>query len=127
MSVSRVILISLLGLPLAGYAQGSDPAPAPHFYGGLGLYSSSHHNLSGWSNGARIPVQAVIGYQWRPRLAVQLGLAYSGNRSQYNYDYFYSPNYPAPSGARTDVAGSLYPDTEACSPLSGRFNWRSKA
>jgi hypothetical protein len=74
----------LLGSPLLGLAQEASPAPLPRFYGGLGLYTSIHHNLSSRGNGTHIPVQAVVGYQLRPRLAVQLGVAYSGNR--YTYD-----------------------------------------
>lgn len=85
MNVTRLILGGLLlGSSLAGRAQATDPVPAPRFYSGLGVYSSSHHNLSSWGSGARIPVQALVGYQWRPRLAVQLGFVYSGNR--YSYD-----------------------------------------
>jgi hypothetical protein len=64
MNVTSFILGGLLlGSSLTGHAQATDPAPAPHFYGGLGVYSSSHHNLSSWNNGARIPVQALGGYQ----------------------------------------------------------------
>jgi hypothetical protein len=125
MSISRVILTGLLGLPLAGYAQASDPAPAPHFYGGLGLYSSSHHNLSGWSNGARIPVQAVVGYQLRPRLAVQLGFAYSGNRSQYTYSTSYSSYYPAPPNTSIDIAGT-YTERSTTTSLLARYTLTRK-
>ncbi|TVT39508.1 hypothetical protein FNT36_17840 [Hymenobacter setariae] len=74
----------LLGSSFAGYAQTTDPAAALRFYGGLGVYSSSHQDLGSWGNGARIPVQALVGYQLRPRLAVQLGVVYSGNRSTYD-------------------------------------------
>ncbi len=79
----------LLGSSLASHAQATDPVPTPRFYGGLGVYSSSHQNLGSLDNGARIPVQAVAGYQLRPRLAVQLGFAYSGNRSSYDASQFF--------------------------------------
>ena len=107
MSFSRFILVGLLlGSSVAGYAQTTEPAPTSHFYGGLGVYSSSHQNLGSWNNGARIPVQAVVGYQWRPRLAAQLGVAYNGNHSQYDYS---QSNY---SGPTTPVAYSVGTFTE---------------
>ena len=116
----------LLASSFAGHAQATEPAPIPRFYGGLGLYTSSHQNLSSWGiDGARIPVQAVVGYQWRPRLAVQLGVAYSGNRSQYAYNYFYSPNYPAPAGAKTDVAGT-YTERSITTSLLARYTLTRK-
>jgi hypothetical protein len=97
----------LLGLPLASYAQTAELPTAPHFYGGLGVYSSSHQNLSSWGNGqARIPVQGVVGYQLRPRLAVQLGLAYSGNSSTYTYSLFSGVIYPPPPSAVIDYVGT---------------------
>lgn len=106
MNVTPFILGGLLLCSsLAGRAQATDPVPAPRFYGGLGVYSSSHHNLSSWGNGARIPVQALVGYQWRPRLAVQLGFAYSGNRSEYAFSN-YSYNYPTPPSTSASVAGT---------------------
>ena len=73
MNIPRLVLgILLLASSLTSYAQATDPAPAPRFYGGLGVYTSSHQNISSWgTNGTRIPVQAVVGYQLRPRLAVQ--------------------------------------------------------
>jgi hypothetical protein len=121
MKFSRIFLGGiLLSSAATAQAQSTAPESTPHFYGGLGVYSSSHQNLSSWGNGARIPVQALVGYQWRPRLAVQLGLAYSGNRSQYAYDYFYSPNYPSPSGARTNVAG-IYTERSTTTSLLARY------
>jgi hypothetical protein len=107
MLISRLALGGLLlASSLASHAQATEPAPAPRFYGGLGVYSSSHQNLGGWGNGARIPVQALVGYQWRPRLAVQLGVAYSGNRSEYAYSTSYSSSYPSPPNTVIDVAGT---------------------
>jgi hypothetical protein len=106
MLISRLALGGLLlASSLASHAQATDLVPTPRFYGGLGVYTSSHHNLSSWANGARIPVQAVIGYQLRPRLAVQLGLAYSGNRNSYFVDS-YSYNYPPPPNTSSSVTGT---------------------
>jgi hypothetical protein len=106
MIISRPVLGGLLlASSLASHAQATEPAPAPRFYGGLGLYTSSHQNLSSLGNGARVPIQAVVGYQLRPRLAMQLGLAYSGNRSSYDASQFlYSGVAPIsyPTGTYTE-------------------------
>ncbi|WP_460504271.1 outer membrane beta-barrel protein, partial [Hymenobacter agri] len=40
--------------------------------------------------GTRVPVQLVGGYQLRPRLALQLGLAYSGNTAHYAGKGYYA-------------------------------------
>ena len=97
----------LLSLPLASRAQAPGLPTTPHFYGGLGVYSSSHQNLGGLSDGrARVPVQAVVGYQLRPRLAVQLGVAYNGNRSAYGFSTSYSSYYPFPPNSIIDYAGT---------------------
>ena len=115
----------LLELPFAGSAQSADGA-APHFYGGLGVYTSSHQNLSSWGSGsARIPVQAVVGYQLRPRLAVQLGLAYSGNRSNYAYASSYSSYYPAPPSTVTDIDGT-YTERSTTTSLLARYTLTRK-
>lgn len=111
----------LLGLPLASHAQTAELPTAPHFYGGLGVYTSSHQNLSSWGNGqARIPVQAVVGYQLRPRLAVQLGLAYSGNSDDYAYSTSYSSYYPSPPSSVIDFAGT-YRERSATATLLARY------
>lgn len=121
MNFFRLILSGLLvGSSVAGHAQATEPAPTPRFYGGLGVYSSSHQNLSSWGSGARVPVQAVVGYQWRPRLAVQLGVVYSGNRSTYAYSTSYSSYYPAPPSTLTDVAGT-YTDRRTTASLLARY------
>ena len=111
----------LLGSSLAGRAQATDPMPAPRFYGGLGVYSSSHQNLSSWGSGSRIPVQAVVGYQWRPRLAVQLGLAYNGNRETYDYQYIYSD-----PGTPTTYAAGTYTERSTTTSLLVRYTLTRK-
>lgn len=69
----------LLGAPCAGLAQ-----TFPHYYLGLAAYSSDYQGLGGsYNQGVRVPVQAVVGYQLRPRLAVQLGVAYSSATASY--------------------------------------------
>ena len=81
----------LLSVPLATLAQSTSPPPAYRFYGGLAVYTSAAQSLGGYY-GSRysVPVQATLGYQLRPRLAVQVGLAYSRVRSNYSYanEYF---------------------------------------
>lgn len=88
----------LLGAPLATLAQTADPAPAHRFYGGLAIYEGSNQMLSGFYSGERfnVPVQATLGYQLRPRLALQLGLAYSSAKADYadTYDYVNSNSIP---------------------------------
>ncbi|MDO7884034.1 outer membrane beta-barrel protein [Hymenobacter cheonanensis] len=81
----------LLGAPLATLAQAADPVPAHRFYGGLAIYDGSNQSVRGFYRGERlnIPVQATLGYQLRPRLALQVGLAYSGGKSDYADTYNY--------------------------------------
>jgi hypothetical protein len=122
MNIPRLVLGGLLLFSsLASHAQAIEPAPAPRFYGGLGLYTSSHQNLSSWGDGARIPVQALVGYQWRPRLAVQLGVAYSGNRSEYAYSTYYS----SPPNTLADVAGT-YTERSTTISLLARYTLTRK-
>ncbi|RZJ89891.1 MAG: hypothetical protein EOO60_09540, partial [Hymenobacter sp.] len=126
MKFARIFLGGiLLGSSATAQAQSAEPVSAPHFYGGLGVYSSSHHNLSSWGNGARIPVQALLGYQWRPRLAVQLGVAYSGNHSDYTYSTSYSSYYPTPPSTLTDVAGT-YTERSTTISLLARYTLTRK-
>ena len=78
----------LLAAPLHSVAQTLDAAPAatPRFYVGLGAYHSNFQNLSSWGpgdTGFRVPVQLTAGYQLRPRLALELGVAYSGRTAAY--------------------------------------------
>jgi len=123
MLISRLLLSSaLLGSALASSAQTTEPAPVPHFYGGLGVYSSSHQDLGSWvGTSARVPVQAVVGYQWRPRLAVQLGFAYSGNRVTYDSrnDYYIV-------GMPTSYRIGTYSERSATTSLLARYTLTRK-
>ncbi|MDO7848090.1 outer membrane beta-barrel protein [Hymenobacter sp. M29] len=96
----------LVAAPLLSPAQTApsapDPAPTPRFYVGLGAYSSYYQRLGreyiGTSaENVRVPLQLTAGYQLRPRLAVQVGVAYSGISQNYASAYYvyYSPNNPA--------------------------------
>jgi hypothetical protein len=113
MFYSRLALGLLLASPLPGLAQTPDaaPVPAPKFYVGLAAYHSNFQNLGSWrqgDTGFRVPVQLTAGYQLRPRLALELGVAYSGRTTHYEYDsYYYNTSGMAParyaySGAFTD-------------------------
>ncbi|MGI4832024.1 MAG: outer membrane beta-barrel protein [Janthinobacterium lividum] len=76
----------LLGTPLLGRAQATEPAPLPTFYAGLAAYISSLQPLgSSAETGFVVPLQATLGYQLRPRLAVQASLAYRGGAYTYTY------------------------------------------
>ena len=102
----RFLPFALGGLLLAAarpaYAQTAEPAPAaPRYYVGLAAYSSYYQPLGrAYGNTTVVPVQLVGGYQLRPRLAVQVGLAYSGNTIHYAGAGYY---YPTPT-----TAGSHY-------------------
>ena len=72
----------LLALPPPGVAQTPDAAPAATLRGYVGLaayHSTFQHLFSGrpGDTGFRVPVQLTAGYRVRPRLALELGLAYS--------------------------------------------------
>ncbi|RZK97853.1 MAG: hypothetical protein EOO62_27375 [Hymenobacter sp.] len=86
----------LLSLPLLGHAQATEFAP--RYYVGLAAYSSGYQRLGGnYYQSTSIPVQLILGYQLRPRLAMQLGVTYSGNASDYagigSY-YYHTPATP---------------------------------
>ena len=89
-----LLALSMLLLSAArpARAQSTEAPPEPKFYVGLGAYSSFYQPLArqssgflGGSGGRRLPVQLTAGYQLRPRLAVQVGLAYSEATVRYAY------------------------------------------
>jgi hypothetical protein len=97
---TRLALVGLLlGSPLLSLAQEAAPDPLPRFYGGLGIYTGNDHRIGRLNvlrgigtyskNTYELPIQATLGYQLRPRLAVQLGLVYSGHK----YDYASESDY----------------------------------
>lgn len=70
----------LLTAPLAGLAQSTDSEP-PRFYVGLSAYKSFYQNQSRRIGDSSLPpVQATLGYQLNPRLAVQAGVAYNASK-----------------------------------------------
>lgn len=79
----RFALALGLLLPLASQAQTASPAPS--YYVGAGLYTSTFQNLGYHYGLTTIPVQVLAGYRWQPRWAVQLGAAYSGSSATYDY------------------------------------------
>ncbi|GAB3863978.1 hypothetical protein GCM10028824_00910 [Hymenobacter segetis] len=90
----------LLASALPTLAQTATETPAaPRFYIGLGAYSSYYQLLGGQSlafnSPVRVPVQLTAGYQLRPRLAVQLGVAYSGSTAHFaSVGRYYDPANP---------------------------------
>jgi hypothetical protein len=82
------------GQPLVSLAQAADASPNYRFYGGVAAYSSSFQKLGGTDGHTTVPFQATVGYQWQPRWAVQLGVAYSG----YNNPYFTTGTHDGSSG-----------------------------
>ncbi|GAB3849171.1 hypothetical protein GCM10028822_13160 [Hymenobacter terrigena] len=108
----------LLATTLPARAQTPADAPAPHrFYVGLGAYHSNYQNLAMryGDTGFRVPVQLVAGYQLCPRLALEVGAAYSGRSSATTYDgvayttagtpYYYQSS--TTSTLRTTTASAL--------------------
>jgi hypothetical protein len=92
MHYAHLALGLLLALPFRSFAQiPADTAPTAtsRFYVGLAAYHSNFQNLSNWRHGDtsfRVPVQLTAGYQLRPRLALELGAAYSGRTTRYAYN-----------------------------------------
>jgi hypothetical protein len=107
MLTPRLVLSSLLlGAPLLSQAQNAEPAPYPRYYVGLAAYSSYYQALGGGNyRPTRLPLQLTAGYHWRPRLAVQVGLAYSGTSRSY---FSIGRTYPSPGYAIPGVQGSYY-------------------
>jgi hypothetical protein len=86
----------LLSLPLASSAQSAAPTPTPKYYVGLAAYSSKYQYVGGNSfRELRLPVQVTAGYQLKPRLALQVGVAYS----QSIFDYNKQPSAYYPPGS----------------------------
>lgn len=106
----------LLAAPSFSHAQTAEPVAAPRFYVGLAAYHSNSQNLASWregDTGFRVPVQLTAGYQLRPRLALELGVAYSGRTTRYAYDGYYyntsgiAPGYYAYSNTTTERTTSI--------------------
>jgi hypothetical protein len=75
---SATQLAFLLACPLVGLAQSLPPATNARLYVGLGTYVSNFQPVSGNSiSDLKVPLQFTAGYQLRPRLALQVGVAYS--------------------------------------------------
>ena len=100
MNPSRFALSGLLAAsPLLGLAQATSPAPTPRYYVGLALYASDYQPLGGsYYRGVTVPVQLTVGYQLRPRLAVQASVAYSSaNANYFGLGKYYSGSAAAAS------------------------------
>ncbi|SET13346.1 outer membrane beta-barrel protein [Hymenobacter actinosclerus] len=77
------ICAAALLMPLLGSAQSSEPAGS-RYYIGLAAYTNWYQRLSREQDGSRWPPLALtLGYQLRPRWAVQLSAAYSSSPGSY--------------------------------------------
>ncbi|MDQ2772754.1 MAG: hypothetical protein M3Y54_19900 [Bacteroidota bacterium] len=96
-------------------AQTAAPAPAaaapatPRYYVGLNAYTNFYQPLVQPAPGlgslpVPVQVQLVAGYQLRPRLAVQVGLAGGSSRNPYSYPRY--PDFPSSTTAYSHEAGS---------------------
>ncbi|GAB3863974.1 hypothetical protein GCM10028824_00900 [Hymenobacter segetis] len=125
----------LLSTALPALAQTSTETPAlpgttlpgtttplpPRYYIGLGAYSSFYQSLGHASEGSydynfRLPVQLTAGYQLSPRLAVQLGVAYSA--ANYRYDQFLLNTTPGQPASYNSMAGSKKQQQTSVSALA---------
>lgn len=120
------VVALLLSTPLVALAQTTTPEPAYRFYGGLAAYDGSNQSINGFYSGQRVnvPVQATLGYQVRPRLAVELGFAYSGAK----FDYADTDEY-LNSNAQTVNSSSTTSLTRRSSSTSllARYTFTRKA
>ncbi|GAA4009300.1 hypothetical protein GCM10022408_21720 [Hymenobacter fastidiosus] len=80
----------LLAAALPARAQtNAETLAAPRFYVGLAAYHGNDQNLGRWrqgNTGFRVPGPLTVGYELRPRLALELGVAYSGRTARYARD-----------------------------------------
>lgn len=100
----------LLSSALPALAQSSaEPPAAPRFYVGLGAYNSYYQRIGGYSRysngGLRLPLQLTAGYQVHPRLAVQVGVAYSGGTSHYYENTLYQNATTGPNASYYTLDG----------------------
>jgi hypothetical protein len=126
MSISRRLCAALLfGAPLASLAQGTSPAPSYRLYGGVALYTDGGQPLGGFYRGRfNYPVQATLGYQLRPQLAVQVGLAYSGTKGNDSYSDEY---VDADSNLNTYTSASSYSRRTYNTSVLARYTLTRKA
>ena len=96
----------LLAATLPALAQTTPATPIPRYYVGLNAYNSFYQPMfrPAVVRGS-VPVQVVAGYQLRPRLAVQVGLA--GSSSSHDYSYTgWGYNSGSPSFSYQSQAGT---------------------
>ena len=112
-------------------AQTTPPAPnTPRYYVGLAAYTSfyqpiGHPTAPYYSNfirssSFRLPVQLTAGYYISPRVAVQVGLAYSTGTSQYYQTYVYNSSTPATPSPFNSTEGTSR-QTQVAASVLGRY------
>ena len=120
----------LLAATLPALAQTTPATPAPRYYVGLAAYTSfyqpiGHPTVSYYPNFIRsstfrLPVQLTAGYYISPRVAVQVGLAYSTGTTQYAQTHVYnSPTPGAPSPFNSNEGTSR--QTQVAASVLGRY------
>lgn len=106
------------------------PTPTPRYYVGLAAYTSfyqpiGHPTASYYSNfirssSFRLPVQLTAGYYISPRVAVQVGLAYSTGTTEYAQTFVHnSPTPGAPSPFNSTEGTSR--QTQVAASVLGRY------
>ena len=120
----------LLAAALPSHAQTSPTeTAAPRYYVGLAAYSSYYQQLghpdagpTGYlqSSSFRLPVQLTAGYQLSPRLAVQVGVAYSSGTSHYGLTTGYSSPTPGTPSPYYTTAGTST-QTQVATSILGRY------
>ena len=111
-------------------AQTTADAPAPpRYYVGLAAYTSFYqpigHPAPGYtaaiqSSSFRLPVQLTAGYYLSPRVAVQVGLAYSTGTTQYGLTSVYSSPTPGAPSPYTTIEGHSI-QTQLATSVLGRY------
>lgn len=103
------LLLSTAALPALAQTAPAETPATPRYYVGLGAYSSFYQSLGHASSGPndysyRVPVQLTAGYQLSPRVAVQVGVAYSS--ASFDYNQFTSNTTPGQPASYYSIKGS---------------------
>lgn len=122
-------LLLAAALPARAQTSSDTPAAAPRYYVGLGAYSSFYqpigHSEPGYtayikSSSFRLPVQLTAGYHISPRVAVQVGLAYSTGTTQYGQTFVYNAPTPGAPSPYTTIEGHST-QTQLATSVLGRY------
>jgi Outer membrane protein beta-barrel domain len=130
LSLAFGVLLFVTALPGRAQTAPAEPAEPPRFYVGLAAYHSNYQNLGSWrqsDTGFRVPMQLTAGYQLRPRLALELGVAYSGRTTTYAYDgYYYDYTTGTPTASYFQYSNTMTGRTTSVSALA-RYTFTRRA